>query len=233
MPADDGSLHRSAPQIEIDSSVRVRVQIEQFAKIISFARVRCISIRAERERLRRATDGGATISQSASSRNQNNSIKTRIRCAQEITINSIQCSLCRVVPFRPFLLFVCRIKFASDANPKIPSQSSSLPSIQFNLRFFFLGCSDTLYRLSFELERLEKAVWEASASHVETCQNKGPSENDCRNYIKVLESNGNQLYACGTHAFSPHCSWRQVSTLPLAQPVVSLNQFRCIGRWTT
>lgn len=45
---------------------------------------------------------------------------------------------------------------------------------------------------------------------METCQNKGQSEADCHNYIMVLQSYGNQLYVCGTNAFSPHCSWRQV-----------------------
>lgn len=76
--------------------------------------------------------------------------------------------------------------------------------------FFFLSSSDTLYRLSFELKPTEKAVWEATGAIIETCQNKGASDIDCRNYIMVLQNYGNTLYACGTYAFSPYCSWRQV-----------------------
>lgn len=59
----------------------------------------------------------------------------------------------------------------------------------------------------------EKAVWEASEAIMETCQNKGASDVDCRNYIMVLQNYGNNLYACGTYAFSPYCSWRQVNIL--------------------
>lgn len=76
--------------------------------------------------------------------------------------------------------------------------------------FSWLSCSDTLYRLSFSLEPYEKSVWEAPDKIMETCQSKGPSDTDCRNYIMVLQNYGNRLYACGTYAFSPYCSWRQV-----------------------
>lgn len=136
----------------------------------------------------------------------------RAKKKQQITINSILCSS-----------FDCRIKITNK------TQSLDFFSIvfiifnliQFTFLFNFFSylficcfilsfCRDTLYRLTFGLEPIEKAVWEASASHVEMCQNKGPNENECRNYIKVLQSNGNQLYTCGTHAFSPACSWRQV-----------------------
>lgn len=75
----------------------------------------------------------------------------------------------------------------------------------------FIYFRDTLYRMSFTLKTREKSVWEASMSMMETCQNKGQSELDCRNHIMVLQNYGNQLYACGTYAFSPYCSWRQVS----------------------
>ncbi|XP_037041378.1 semaphorin-5A [Bradysia coprophila] len=76
-----------------------------------------------------------------------------------------------------------------------------------------VGARDTLYRMSFTLKTREKSVWEASMSMMETCQNKGQSELDCRNHIMVLQNYGNQLYACGTYAFSPYCSWRQMENL--------------------
>lgn len=65
--------------------------------------------------------------------------------------------------------------------------------------------------MSFTLDTIEKSVWEATVPIMDICQTKGPSETDCRNYVMVLQSYGNQLYACGTYAFNPHCSWRQVS----------------------
>ena len=59
------------------------------------------------------------------------------------------------------------------------------------------------------------------------CTAKGQSEEMCRNYIKVLvakedqvmmmmivivvyNNDDDQVFACGTHAFKPQCSWRNV-----------------------
>jgi len=67
-----------------------------------------------------------------------------------------------------------------------------------------------LYRLSFLLQLREKSNWDAPMSMREMCQDKGQSEDNCRNYIMVLQSYGNKLYACGTYEFSPNCSWRQL-----------------------
>lgn len=71
--------------------------------------------------------------------------------------------------------------------------------------------------MSFELEPREKSSWAASPAMMETCQNKGQSEADCRNYVMVLQNYGNQLYVCGTYAFSPYCSWRQMENLTVTQ----------------
>lgn len=50
---------------------------------------------------------------------------------------------------------------------------------------------------------------------VETCLSKGQSENDCRNYIMVLHEYKDKLLSCGTFAYSPSCSWRNVDNLNL------------------
>lgn len=76
--------------------------------------------------------------------------------------------------------------------------------------FSLSNCSDTLYRLSFSLKLYEKMIWEANEPIIEMCKTKGASDIDCHNYVMVLQNFGNQLYVCGTHAFSPQCSWRQV-----------------------
>lgn len=67
--------------------------------------------------------------------------------------------------------------------------------------------------MSLQLRPREKSVWEVSPAMRENCLNKGQSEDDCHNYIMVLQSYGNRLYACGTYAFSPFCSWRQMENL--------------------
>ena len=41
----------------------------------------------------------------------------------------------------------------------------------------------------------------------------GQSEADCHNFIKILVSYRDKLFACGTNAFSPQCSWRDIEAL--------------------
>lgn len=77
-----------------------------------------------------------------------------------------------------------------------------------------VGARDTLYRLALGgLQRLEKAMWLAPPEKVQLCQDKGQTEHDCHNFIKVLLSNGKKLFTCGTNAFSPQCSWREMEDI--------------------
>ncbi|XP_077294549.1 semaphorin 5c-like isoform X2 [Arctopsyche grandis] len=78
----------------------------------------------------------------------------------------------------------------------------------------FAGARDNLYRLSLVgLRRLEKASWDSPLEKVNLCQDKGQSENSCHNYIKILLTDGRKLFACGTNAYSPQCSWRELDNI--------------------
>lgn len=77
-----------------------------------------------------------------------------------------------------------------------------------------VGARDALLRLSLRgLALLERADWLAPSEKIRMCQVKGQSEEDCHNYVKVLLSYENRLFACGTHAFSPVCSWREIESI--------------------
>lgn len=77
-----------------------------------------------------------------------------------------------------------------------------------------VGARDMLYRLSLKkLTVLEQSSWPAPSDRSELCQNKGQAERDCHNFIKVLLSSGERLLACGTNAFSPLCSWREMENV--------------------
>ena len=76
------------------------------------------------------------------------------------------------------------------------------------------GARDALFRLSLEgLTKLEKAEWEAQETTRGLCSAKGRSEADCRNFVKVLVKHRDKVFACGTHAFSPKCSWRPIEEI--------------------
>ncbi|XP_069679507.1 semaphorin 5c [Periplaneta americana] len=77
-----------------------------------------------------------------------------------------------------------------------------------------VGARDTLYRLSLrELTELQKASWLAPPEKAELCQNKGQTEEHCHNFIKVLLTTGKRIFTCGTNAFSPQCSWREIENV--------------------
>ncbi|KAG7309284.1 hypothetical protein JYU34_005224 [Plutella xylostella] len=77
-----------------------------------------------------------------------------------------------------------------------------------------VGARDALLRLSLRgLRPLERAEWGAPQDAVKLCLVKGQSERDCRNYIRVLLAHGARLLACGTNAFSPVCSWREIESI--------------------
>ncbi|XP_046971911.1 semaphorin-5B [Vanessa cardui] len=85
-----------------------------------------------------------------------------------------------------------------------------------------VGARDTLYRLSLRgLRSLERAEWPAASDKVKQCQDKGQTEENCHNYIKVLLSYGHKLFACGTNAFSPVCSWREIESLNMVSEWMS------------
>ncbi|XP_058985154.1 semaphorin-5A isoform X1 [Musca domestica] len=96
--------------------------------------------------------------------------------------------------------------------PEIASYSEMLVDVARNQ--IIVGARDTLYRMSFDLEVLERADWGATPTQISMCQAKGQSEQVCRNYVRVLQPyGGNLLYACGTSAFYPNCTWRQMENL--------------------
>lgn len=72
-----------------------------------------------------------------------------------------------------------------------------------------LICRDNLYRLSLpKLELLENATWPAPEEKTVQCLEKGQVDENCHNYVKVLLTNGREIFTCGTNAFSPQCTWR-------------------------
>ncbi|KAJ8941245.1 hypothetical protein NQ314_010443 [Rhamnusium bicolor] len=85
----------------------------------------------------------------------------------------------------------------------------------------FIGARDGLYRLSLpKLRLLEYAEWQASQDKITSCVYKGQSEENCHNYIKILLTNGRQIFACGTNAFSPQCSWREIDHISNVTEVI-------------
>lgn len=85
--------------------------------------------------------------------------------------------------------------------------------LNINVSISFHRSRDTLYRLSYDLKLLQKAVWAPPEQVKQMCLDKGQSEEDCRNYVMLLQVHQNKLYVCGTNAFNPLCAWYTMDTL--------------------
>ncbi|XP_049884796.1 semaphorin-5A-like [Pectinophora gossypiella] len=105
---------------------------------------------------------------------------------------------------------------ASDSDIFEDKNAKSFSQLLFDVARdqVIVGARDALYRLSLRgLRQLERAEWAAPAEKAQLCQDKGQTEEDCHNYVKVLLSYGHKLFACGTNAFSPVCSWREIESI--------------------
>ncbi|XP_028156400.1 semaphorin-5B [Ostrinia furnacalis] len=105
---------------------------------------------------------------------------------------------------------------ASDSDIFEDKDSKSFSELLFDVARdqVIVGARDALYRLSLRsLRQHEKADWPAPPEKVKMCQYKGQTEEDCHNYVKVLLLHGHKLFACGTNAFSPMCSWREIESV--------------------
>ncbi|XP_015243971.1 PREDICTED: semaphorin-3D-like [Cyprinodon variegatus] len=81
--------------------------------------------------------------------------------------------------------------------------------------WLLVGGKDHIYLLSPDnLQRpFQKIHWPAAQEHVEHCRLAGKSlERDCANFVRVLQPfNKTHVYACGTGAFHPQCTYLQLS----------------------
>ncbi|ELU01896.1 hypothetical protein CAPTEDRAFT_100167, partial [Capitella teleta] len=77
-----------------------------------------------------------------------------------------------------------------------------------------VGARDHLLRLSSKnLDELEAVSWKPNNISVMTCLARGQTKENCRNFVRVLVLHNDRIFTCGTNAFTPNCTWRDVSVL--------------------
>ncbi|CAN9504172.1 unnamed protein product [Ophioblennius macclurei] len=85
----------------------------------------------------------------------------------------------------------------------------------------YVGARDSLLRLDVSrhdsISLTHRLAWSPSDKDLEQCSMKGKKMMDCPNFIRVLQFlNSSHLYACGTFAFSPRCSYIDSKTLTMS-----------------
>ncbi|XP_068186536.1 semaphorin-4F-like [Antennarius striatus] len=82
----------------------------------------------------------------------------------------------------------------------------------------YLGAKDAI--LAVDTNKLNQQpqmiVWDVPEEKRRSCMDKGKTQADCNNYIRLLEfvSDG-RLYVCGTYAFDPQCAFLDLSSFTL------------------
>ncbi|XP_060684257.1 semaphorin-5B isoform X1 [Hemiscyllium ocellatum] len=87
-------------------------------------------------------------------------------------------------------------------------------AIDLSRKQLVIGARNYLFRLTLDNISLIQAIeWGPEEDTRIACQSKGKTEIECQNYIRVLLINGKNIFACGTNAFSPTCTSRQLGDL--------------------
>uniref|UniRef100_A0A452HWI0 Uncharacterized protein n=1 Tax=Gopherus agassizii TaxID=38772 RepID=A0A452HWI0_9SAUR len=85
-------------------------------------------------------------------------------------------------------------------------------------RVLYVGAREAIFALATGTMELKAAIsWEAPTEKKVECIQKGKNnQTDCFNYIRFLQSyNSSHLYACGTFAFQPKCTYIEESSFSL------------------
>ncbi|XP_068170529.1 semaphorin-3D [Antennarius striatus] len=84
--------------------------------------------------------------------------------------------------------------------------------------WLLVGGKDHIYLLGLDsLDRPGRKIhWAAAREHVERCRLAGKSlETDCANFVRLLQPfNKTHVYACGTGAFHPQCTYLHLGHAP-------------------
>ncbi|MCJ8749531.1 hypothetical protein PDJAM_G00177260 [Pangasius djambal] len=113
-------------------------------------------------------------------------------------------------PGRPFTLFTL---------PDVYNTTTLL--LSDDEETLFVGARDAVLSLSISkagsLQLSKKIDWSPTESDLRDCTMKGTTETDCPNFVRVLQVlNSTHMFACGTFAFSPRCSYISSEQFSLA-----------------
>ncbi|KAM6106770.1 LOW QUALITY PROTEIN: semaphorin-4C [Pterocles gutturalis] len=94
----------------------------------------------------------------------------------------------------------------------------------------YVGAREAVFALATGTVELKAAIsWEAPVEKKAECVQKGKNnQTDCFNYVRFLQSyNSSHLYACGTYAFQPKCTYIELSGFTLDQVAFEDGKGKC------
>lgn len=84
----------------------------------------------------------------------------------------------------------------------------------------YVGARDHILAFSMRdprsIQLTGKISWASKPDQIENCKSKARKQAECLNFIRILlHVNDTHLYACGTNAFSPNCTYVDLNTFSL------------------
>ncbi|XP_047456644.1 semaphorin-5B isoform X5 [Mugil cephalus] len=77
-----------------------------------------------------------------------------------------------------------------------------------------VGARNYIFRLDLSnMSVIQATEWAPDEETRRSCQSKGKTEIECQNYIRVLLVNKTEVMTCGTNAFQPLCTVREVGNI--------------------
>nr|XP_049610539.1 semaphorin-5B isoform X3 [Syngnathus scovelli] len=87
-------------------------------------------------------------------------------------------------------------------------------AVDLSRKQIIVGARNFLFSLSLDNASLIQATeWTPDEVTMHSCKSKGKSEEECQNYVRVLLLSGRTLVTCGTNAFTPVCTTRQIDNI--------------------
>lgn len=128
-------------------------------------------------------------------------------------------SLSNLVPRVSFPMGSPGRPLASFRSPDVSNTTTLLLSDDGDV--LYVGSRDAVLALDVSQEDSitlkNRLLWSPSDRDLEQCSMKGKRMADCPNFIRVLQFfNSSHIYACGTFAFSPRCTYINSETLSMS-----------------
>ncbi|XP_071943276.1 semaphorin-5B-like [Antedon mediterranea] len=125
-------------------------------------------------------------------------------------ITAMECDRRRLDPITYHEL----LKYGGNAFQKPGTEDYSNIQLDTKRHQVIVGARDNLFRLGEnDLSELQTVEWQPDDRTQLICASKGESKENCCNYIRVMLPKDDQIFTCGTYAFSPQCTWRKISNL--------------------
>ncbi|XP_048849752.1 semaphorin-4A [Brienomyrus brachyistius] len=141
-----------------------------------------------------------------------------------LLLGHLEVSVTKLVPRISFPLGSPGRSVTMFSSPDV--QNTTMVSLSNDGQTLLVGARDSVLSLDVSrpgvMEMKSKFDWSPSSKQLDDCSMKGKNKVDCHNFIRVLNFlNDTHVYVCGTHAFSPLCTYIDLEKINQTAELIS------------